>query len=478
MNTKNKVYAADEGQMIELVAVTKQPPNTYVNADDEIALQLKNVSESMSFSKMVVESILSLKPDFGGIETSDLESVASVGVPLVLIYYAMFVTLLIYFTVIGVQNSTAVAFLSLQDSNADQLCVEKPQSVTGTYLGDYMGRWQTDTLFHHNSSLFSIQFSGSSLNNDQFQTIFKKFGTSMATFGKNGLSRSVFYNSLVWSVFAFRDDDTHILFTSTVDASTLAFGQFMNGAAWSNRYGLCNATTSTKSIAMSYSASTKSYVMSIPIIMSSLYDIDFKTHKSYSIPEPCPRHGKTTLFSDSSIVDGLYYQPNSFNLAFDVHTLYSIIALNLGVFSSVQSISERYIQTDSVYQNFVVAGFPGTFYVDQLYVPMQAFFCIDKTAAIYKLNAAQIAGPNICFYVYEGHGPKDSVLLYPVGYSLHEQNDVNGKPSNQNWVRCKCPLDMYARGCNRLDFHFMFFHRNNMSGPSYTKGVSHSLDST
>ena len=168
-------------------------------------------------------------------------------------------------------------------------------------------------------------------------------------------------------------------------------------------------------------------------------------------------------------MDGLYYQPNSFNLAFDVHTLFSIVALNWGVFSAVQNISDRYIQTDSVVQKYVAAGYPGRFYVDQLYVPMKAFFCIDKTAAIYQLNDAQIAGPNICFYIYEGQGPKDSVLLYPVGYSLHLENDHNGIPNNQNWARCKCPSDKLARGCNRQDFHYMLFHRNNMSGPSYTK---------
>ena len=374
--------------------------------------------------------------------------------------------LLIYFTVIGVQNATAVAFLSLQASNADQTCVEKPQSLTGTYLGDYTGKWETDQNFRHNSSLFSIQFSGSSLDNDQFNTIFTKFGRSMAIFGTNGLTRSVFYNAMVWSVFAFKDDETNILFTSTVDASTLAFGQFMNGAAWSNRHGLCNATTSTKSISMSYSASIKAYVMSVPMSMSSSYDIDFKTHQTYAIPEPCPHHGKTTLFSDASILDGLYYQPNTFNLAFDVHTLYSIMALNLGMISST---AKRFTQTDSVYKGYVVSGFPGTFYVDQLYIPMQAFFCIDKLAAIYKLSAAQIAGPNICFYVYEGQGPRASVLLYPVAYSLHNEYDSDGQPNNQNWARCKCPKDKYARGCNRQDFHYMLFHRNNMSGSSYAK---------
>ena len=466
-NTKVHVSNASEIELANQATENReQDQNNHISADDQVTLYLKKKRDALSFPHMIAEAILTLKPDFGGIETSDLESVASVGVPLVLIYYAMFVTLLIYFTVIGVQNSTAVAFLSLQGSNADQSCVEKPQSVTGTYRGDFAGRWETDTLFQDNRSLFSISFTGSVLDSTGYQTMVHKFGRSMAKLGQKGLTRSVFYNALAWSTFSYYDTIANVQFTSTVDASTLAFGQFMNGAAWSNRQGICNATTSTKSISMSYSPSIKSYVMSIPMRMSSLYDIDFKTHETYVIPEPCPRYGKTTLFTDEIATDGLYYQPNAFNLAFDVHTLYSIIALNLGMISST---ARRYTQTNSVYNSYVVAGFPGTFYVDQLYVPMQAFFCIDKAAAIYKLNAAQIAGPNICFYVYEGLGPRNSVLLYPVGYSLHDENDYNGKPSNQNWVRCKCPLDMYARGCNRQDFHYMLFHRNNMSGPSYTK---------
>ena len=472
MNNK-KVHLGDEADDVGIELASRggeqQQPNTYINADDQVQLDIQQRVDSLSISQMVAEAILTLKPDFGGMETCDLESVASVGVPLVLLYYSTFVILLIYFTVVGIQSATAVAFLSLQGSNADQTCVDKPQSITGTFLGDYTGKWETDKDFRYNSSLFSIQFSGSSLNNDKFAGIFQKFAASMAIFGQQGTSRSVFYNAMVWSVFAFRDDDTNILFTSSVDASTLAFGQFMNAAAWSNRYGLCNATSATKSIAMTYNAAAKTYVMSVPIVMSSVYDIDFKAHQTYKIPEPCPHHGKTTLFTDVTIVDGLYYQPNSFNLAFDVHTLFSIIALNLGVFSAVQTISDRYVQTDSIFQKYVASGYPGKFYVDELYVPMEAFFCIDKTAAIYQLNSAQIAGPNICFYVYEGQGPHDSVLLYPVGYSLHLENDYNGLPNNQNWARCKCPRDMYTRGCNRQDFHYMMFHRNNMSGHSYTK---------
>ena len=457
--SKAKVHLSDNKE-VELVNLN------HISADDQVALDLQKTRDALSFPTMIAEAILTLKPDFGGMDTGDLQAVASVGVPLVLIYYSMFATLLIYFTVIGVQNATSVAFLSLQNSNADQTCHAKPQSISGSYLGDFTGRWETDPLYQDNRSLFSITFTGSILDDPGYQAMVHKFGRSMVRLGKKGLTRSVFYNSLAWSTFSFYDTTANVQFTSTVDASTFAFGQFMNGAAWSNRHGICNTTTSTKSVSMSYNPSIKSYVMSIPMRMSSLYDIDFKTHQTYTIPEPCPHHGKTTLFSDASILDGLYYQSNTFNLAFDVHTLYSIIALNLGMISST---AKRFTQTDSVYKGYVVSGFPGTFYVDQLYIPMQAFFCIDKLAAIYKLSAAQIAGPNICFYVYEGQGPRASVLLYPVAYSLHNEYDSDGQPDNQNWVRCKCPKDKYARGCNRQDFHYMLFHRNNMSGSSYAK---------
>ena len=464
----NKVPASDANE-IELANVNRERLHSsysHISADDQVKLDIKKERDGLSFTNMIAEAILTLKPEFGGMDTNDLQAVASVGVPLILLYYSMFLTLLIYFTVIGVQSATAVAFLSLQNSNADQNCVAKPQSVTGAYRGDFTGKWETDTLYQDNRSLFSITFTGSVLDNNGYQSMIENFGRSMAQLGEKGLSRSVFYNALAWSTFSFYDTTANVQFTSTVDASTLAFGQFMNGAAWSNRHGLCNATTATKSISMSYSASIRSYVISIPMTMSSLYDIDFKIRNTYKIPEPCPRHGKTTLFSDATVTDGLYYQPNSFTLAFDVHTLYSIMALNLGLISST---AKRFTQTNSVYKGYVVSGYPGTFFVDQLYLPMQAFFCIDKTAAIYQLNAAQIAGPNICFYVYEGEGPRNSVLLYPVGYSLHQENDYNGLPNNRNWARCKCPRDMYVRGCNRQDFHYMLFHRNNMSGPSYTK---------
>ena len=65
--SNNKVYVGDDG--IELMDVNRK-----INADDEIALQFKNLSENMTLSKMVAEAILTLKPDFGGYETSDLES--------------------------------------------------------------------------------------------------------------------------------------------------------------------------------------------------------------------------------------------------------------------------------------------------------------------------------------------------------------------------------------------------------------------
>jgi hypothetical protein len=463
---QSRVYAApppaEDGGNVEMGDMRKRagsvsseaPP---VSADDEIALAYLSRYDTMSTSEYISETIMSMRDDFGGVETLDLHSAAFLGVPLVLAYYSVFLICLVYFTVVGVNSLTASKYLSLQGTNADQNCKEKPQTVTGFYLADYNGMWETFPGFEDNASLFTIKFTGSSLSDKQFTDVMASFQTKLAEYGAKAASRSVFYNALVWSTFSFYDDRFKIEFTSNVDAGTIAYNQFMNGAAWSSAYGICNVSYPSN-IVGSYDQATKSYRMDIPLNLPRTYETDFNTHKTYKVPEPCPLQGKMSMFTSEVIRDASYYSPARFSLKFDARTIFAVIAMNLGIVDA-----SKFTQTNSVYQPYVANKWPGTFYVDRLYVPMPAFFCIDKGAAVYGLNADQQNGPEICFYVYEGNGPYGSAFLYPVGYHLKPENDYNGKPDNGNWIRCKCPQDKFARGCNRQDFYFMLFHRNNAS---------------
>jgi hypothetical protein len=109
---QSRVYATEDGGNVEMGDMRKRagsvsseaPP---VSADDEIALAYLSRYDTMSTSEYISETIMSMRSDFGGVETLDLHSVAFLGVPLVLAYYSVFLICLIYFTVVGVKSLTA-----------------------------------------------------------------------------------------------------------------------------------------------------------------------------------------------------------------------------------------------------------------------------------------------------------------------------------------------------------------------------------
>lgn len=81
---------------------------------------------------------------------------------------------------------------------------------------------------------------------------------------------------------------------------------------------------------------------------------------------------------------------------------------------------------------------------------MQPIFCIDKKNVYFKLSAAAIKGPDICFLVNGAGGSYNPMMVYPIMGQAQFTGD------GTTFFPCTCPHDQNSFSCNEQDYFYIF----------------------
>ena len=385
--------------------------------------------------------------ELGGIDTKELPSY--IGLPFVLLYFCMYGVILFYLAVTGSVRSFNNKFLSL-DVEAG-VCFEVPLPITAVFSADYYGHWETDPLFQKNATFFQLDLKGSLLTNDQYQKVMTNFSSKLAELGSKAAKRNIWYTTMVQSSFQFSNTEYGMLFYTNVDAGIItSSASVFYDWAWHNRAGFCNKTGSD-AVHPSFDDG-RWLTLNIPLTLPVTTTSNYWAYNQYNQPnlyQPCPAQGDIRRFTYS--VNKAYSPTNNAYVRFDVRTINTVIALNTGVVDLSQLM-----ETKSVFSKFAVYGYPGSFYIDSFYAPMDPIFCINMTSPVYSLTTIQQQGPPICFAASENTGAQNVMLYYPFA------DVVKNIKAGQPYTSCLCPQDKYLRYCNQLIPVYNMFHRTDV----------------
>lgn len=409
----------------------------------------------LTWHEKIKNQVFDQIPPVGGVDLDDLEKVTP-GFPIIIsiLYAAGYFFCLIFLTYTGTMYAMNQKFLSLTKDDSSFICNEVPISVTGSYEGDYSGNFITQSDFNYNKSIFAVEFTGSKITTQQYTETMTTFKTKLSALGKKGARRSLTWNIVVWSSFAFYDDSTNLRFYSTADA-TIIFDKIVALATISDRNGVCTG----------YTDSTKSYIsgsfqdgrleITVPMqIDNRLIDNFFPTYWNstapyiyYNIPT-CPMQSSIDQWLTNPTLKfySAYRQAKSVTLGFHIRSIILAVSLNMGITSIDGLVQTKNLNTEN---GDMIA------YVDPYYSTMDPVYCIQKSSSLYSLDDSQINGPEVCFLLVGSFDPMSPGIhnyIYPAISQLYQDWNQTDLVFNPLYSQCKCPDDKDNQQCNAQQF--------------------------
>jgi len=188
-----------------------------------------------------VENVAKLYPSHVlDLDVADLKK-SKLALPLTLLYLVIFSAILsftfssTYFSSIGKQ------FLSLDETNDFQTCSRELQTVSGSFSGDYLGRWSNDRSFTLNNSVYQLFFEGSIISQEQYVGSMKQFSAKLETLGKKSAQRDFIWSAIAWSTYSAQDSETRMTLITNADPAIILEGSSISQP---NMEAACDLTAS------------------------------------------------------------------------------------------------------------------------------------------------------------------------------------------------------------------------------------------
>ena len=420
--------------------------------------------------------------DIGGVHIDDWNE-ADVAFPLVMFNFGLYLIAFIYFSVTLTQQGTEGKFLSLEGSSEVQTCVEVPITITQAYQGDVFGYWETDLEFRTNSSAFVLQMVGTQATMEEYSAALQSFKDQLKALSVKSQNRDSGWNAMMWASFLFRDEGTKMTFYSSADTSIIFEGDVQMGWLTSapggpcmndHQYGYYDRQSSKLIYRLPTTAVTSEEIggwvdtsnltaHGVPLLYLDTVHLDWQNR------ETCGAQYPTFNWTswDPALYNGGDDTSQGFTeVGFDVRTLTTVMSLNMKVVE-LSSMTP----TTSAFGSAGSGGIPGLFYYDDIYAPMDPFFCVDKQAVhdqgMMKLTPAQIHGPPLCFLVKPTK--YTPLFFYPMSMSMF----YGGNLATSIYHHCECPDNQMEPGCNARNYMVGLFY--DMDRGDLTKSLQFAL---
>jgi cellobiose phosphorylase len=121
------------------------------------------------------------------------------------VYKVTFIVLFFYFTYTSYMDGVSNSFISLDKTSGvckgergSDTCCEVPQTITGTFLADSRGRWNTQNGFSYINNNYAITVAGLEYTNEQWTEVMKNITAQLSTIGLKSENRDyAWYTHLV-----------------------------------------------------------------------------------------------------------------------------------------------------------------------------------------------------------------------------------------------------------------------------------------
>mmetsp|Transcript_26260 Transcript_26260/g.58981 ORF Transcript_26260/g.58981 Transcript_26260/m.58981 type:complete len:354 (+) Transcript_26260:173-1234(+) len=119
------------------------------------------------------------------------------------------VAIVTYFVYTAYVDGVTSSFISIDpkagvcrgEANS-QTCCEVPQSITGTFLADTQGKWNTEPGFNPVNGNYAVTVVGLEYTNKQWTEVMESITAQMKAVGERGADRDLSWNLIAWSSFS------------------------------------------------------------------------------------------------------------------------------------------------------------------------------------------------------------------------------------------------------------------------------------
>jgi len=114
------------------------------------------------------------------------------------VYQTTFLGLLVYFILTAYIEGRTKSFISLdreagvcRSSPSDAYCCEVPQTITGTFLADSKGLWNTQRDFSYIANNYAVTVVGLEYTNAQWADVMRNITEQLNIIGDKGMHRDL-----------------------------------------------------------------------------------------------------------------------------------------------------------------------------------------------------------------------------------------------------------------------------------------------
>jgi len=267
----------------------------------------------------------------------------------------------IYMMFTNVRSALNSPYVSLETTNADQVCNDVPGPVVGRFDIDYYGHYSSDSAFQEGFSIFQLVVPGVLLTMDSYKNLIADFAAEFKLVGDRSATRQVPWSLAAWASMYAIDPATKIKYTPITTPARLFEEVSAVNSYPRSKAGICldpqtilYPTTTPASI----TGSTFDGALTIDIDGADLDVVDGKSipYKIYitkagnwdgisayveaylpAYPGPCPNQfvpGNAFLYSGLGEIYGVdAASANPYSMSFEYDTVSTLIAtaVNMGI---------------------------------------------------------------------------------------------------------------------------------------------------
>jgi hypothetical protein len=239
-----------------------------------------------------------------------------------LLAYGIVIGIFLYFSIGGFIQGRKEEFVSL-DSSSGQ-CSEVTRTLTGVYYASSDGLWEGKVGYQYTKTIYAFEFQGMKTTDAEFEDTLNTLKTNeLAPIGIKQAGYSLSYNLLLWMHYStqFTIGTAVQLFSFSGEPGDV-FNRIYNAGGIANDADRCNAGSSKR------------------------YDINIaKMDMTWSAAEYSADSSCTSISSMQDLGYNEDYDKDDFTISFDLVTLTSALAVNLGLLKTIylESVGENFI---------------------------------------------------------------------------------------------------------------------------------------
>ncbi len=268
------------------------------------------------------------------------------------------------FFLIGYMNGLNTTYLSPYDvtnynSSSSKYCHQVLTTNTGSYLATSTGQWQSDANFQYSNASYQAMVTSLSIAYDEYSFLMELIYEAILKLGQQAAHNSLTYNLIYWMTAVFVIPGTTTQRFYLTGSPITVFNRQHIGGVMSSVLGIC----SSKNV-----SSTTSYDSNSGIIqLTYSYEQYMENSLCLSAGDPMKLGYIPAISTDDFI------------LKFDVRSLISAIAVNIGVITAAELVAISGFEADIPYAGHI---FTVSTYYNPKFPSMTPMVCIrgSKTA--------------------------------------------------------------------------------------------------